>query len=291
MEKNLTKTHKFHSENFQYSLQHFPGEKLNEPPEDSIEAESIKIKASFGQKDHEHIDGQDSDNGPEADNNNEVTTQTSTTPTTTTQPSLTTEFVVTTEELTTTTTKPTEVPVVFTTREMTTENGSGDSTTEDQTTILFIDTLITTLPPTVEISTTESDQQEFMTFTTGHKYGFQLVFDNASEYSSFEFSVRADADFYIAFRTVFIETTPTQYQYHVLLPTVYHVVQTKTFESSTNCKESNPSDPIECAPMNEFVFWLGQRHEQDIGKVTSSLIKKHNNDEHPESGRKKIEIF
>ena len=43
--------------------------------------------------------------------------------------------------------------------------------------------------------------------------------------------------------------------------------------------------------MNEFVFWLGQRHEQDIGKVTSSLIKKHNNDEHPESGRKKIEIF
>ena len=207
LEKNLTKTHKFHSENFQYSLQHFPGEKLNEPPEDSIEAESIKIKASFGQKDHEHIDGQDSENGPETDNNNDAR-ETSTTPTTTTQSLLTTEYVVTREELTTTTLSPTEVPVVFTTRDMTTENGSGDSTTEDQTTLVFIDPLITTLPPTVEISTTVSTPDEFLTFSTGHKYGFQLVFDNASEYSSFEFSVNADADFHIAFRTVFTEFTP-----------------------------------------------------------------------------------
>ena len=208
MEKNLTKTHKFHSENFQYSLQHFPGEKLNEPPEDSIEAESIKIKASFGQKDHEHIDGQDSQDGQGSpDNNNEII-ETSTSPITTTSTlsALTTEYVVTTEKLSTLSTIPTEVPVVFTTREMTTENGSGDSTTEDQTTFVFIDPLITTHPPTVEISTMESessDQDEFMIFTTGHKYGFLLVFDNASEYSSFEFSVNADADFYIAFRTVF----------------------------------------------------------------------------------------
>ena len=69
------------------------------------------------------------------------------------------------------------------------------------------------------------------------------------------------------------------------------MIRSKTFKSSTNCKKSDPSDPIECAPMNEFVFWLGQKHEQDSGKVTSSLIKKHNNDEHPESGRNRLRFL
>ena len=57
----------------------------------------------------------------------------------------------------------------------------------------------------------------------------------------------------------------------------------KPDKSSTNCKESDPSDPIECLPMNEFVFWLGHDYSDD--KVTSSLIKKHDDVHHPESGR------
>ena len=43
-------------------------------------------------------------------------------------------------------------------------------------------------------------KDDFLTFTTGQKYEFIPVFYNASEYDSFEFSVGADADFYIAFR-------------------------------------------------------------------------------------------
>ena len=57
----------------------------------------------------------------------------------------------------------------------------------------------------------------------------------------------------------------------------------KPTKSSTNCKESDPSDPIQCLPMNEFVFWLGHDYSDD--KVTSSLIKKHDDVHHPESGR------
>ena len=65
----------------------------------------------------------------------------------------------------------------------------------------------------------------------------------------------------------------------------------KTIESSTNCKESDPSDPIKCTPANDFVFWLGQKNDYSDEKVTSSLIKKHYDIEHPESGRNAIEIF
>ena len=60
-------------------------------------------------------------------------------------------------------------------------------------------------------------------------------------------------------------------------------LDSKPDKSSTNCKESDPSDPIECLPMNEFVFWLGHDYSDD--KVTSSLIKKHDDVHHPESGR------
>ena len=171
LEKHLTKTHKFHSENFEYSIVHSPGAVINEPPKDSIAAESIKIKASFGQRDHEHNDGQEDDDqengqssedGPGDDINNEVTFETSTAaiPMTISTSSVSTLVdIVTTDETKTETTKsPTEIPVLFTTREMTTENGSGDSTTDDQfTTVISQSTLLpTTALPVVEFSTAQS---------------------------------------------------------------------------------------------------------------------------------------
>ena len=171
LEKNLTKTHKFHSENFEYSIVHSPGAVINEPPKDSIAAESIKIKASFGQRDHEHNDGQEdedqedgqiSDDGQGDDISNEVTFETSTAAiamTTSTTLLTTSVDIVTTDKTKTETTKlPTEVPVIFTTRDMTIENGSGDSTTDDQfTTLISQSTLLPTAAlPVVEFSTAQS---------------------------------------------------------------------------------------------------------------------------------------
>ena len=176
LEKNLTKTHKFHSENFQYSLHHYPDQILDEPPKDSIEAESIKIKASFGQRDHEHIDGQENkgsednqapedgqgyEDGQGTNDNDEVKSETSTitTPVTTSQTSTSFDLITTEEAEIETTKLPTEIPVIFTTSEMTTENGSGDSTTEDQfTTLAFLESTLqpTTTAPLVEFETTQS---------------------------------------------------------------------------------------------------------------------------------------